>query len=229
MSKENPLWGTPHISDELALIGFEACETTVAKYMVKHRPIKPVERWRTFMKNHMKVSAACDFFTVPTATFKVLYVFVVLSHDRRRIEHVNVTGNPTAEWTARQIVEAFPDGEEPRFLHRDRDAIFGSEFRKAIKALGIEEVISARKSPWQKCYAERVIGSLRRECTDHIIPMGERHLLDVLNEYVKYYNECRTQLSLDGNAPEPRRVEGDGDVITTPVLGGLHHRYRRAA
>ena len=229
LSKENPTWGAPHITDELALLGFDVGETTVAKYMVKQRSPEPAQRWRTFLKNHMKVSAACDFFTVPTATFKVLYVFVVLSHDRRRIEHINVTAHPTAEWTARQIIEAFPHGTEPRFLHRDRDAIFGERFRDTVKALGITEVISAKKSPWQNCYAERVIGSIRRECTDQIIALGERHLLGVLNEYVEYYNEARTHLSLEGNSPEQRQVEVDGDIAATPVLGGLHHRYSRAA
>ena len=229
MSKENPLWGAPHISDELALLGYDVCETTVGKYMVEHRPTEPVQRWRTFIRNHMKVSAACDFFTVPTVTFKVLSVFVVLSHDRRRIEHVNVTSHPTAEWTARQVVEAFPDGAEPRFVHRDREAIFDEEFRKTVRALGIKEVVSARKSPWQNCYAEQVIGSIRRECTDHIIPMAERHLLSVLHEYIEYYNESRTHLSLGGNPPEPRSIESDGDILSVPVLGGLHHRYHRAA
>ena len=212
------------------LLGHEVRETTVAKYMVRRRPSdRQVQSWRTFMANHMSVSAACDFFTVPSATFKVLYVFVVLSHDRRRILHVNVTRHPTSEWTAQQIREAFPCGEELHFLHRDRDSIYGDTFRRAVRSLGIEEVISTKKSPWQNCFVERVIGSIRRECTDHMIPMSERHLLRVLREYVAYYNGSRTHLSLEGNAPEPRRVERAGDIVSEPVLGGLHHRYRRAA
>jgi putative transposase len=166
---------------------------------------------------------------VPTLTSQVLYVFVVPSHDRRRILHVNVTKNPSAEWTAQQIVEAFPCGEEPRFLHRDRDAIFGKLFRDKVKALGIAEVVSARKSPWQNCFVERVIGSIRRECTDHVIALNERHLLKTVGEYADYYNAARTHLSLDGNAPFPRNIEHQGDLVSEPVLGGLHHRYCRAA
>ena len=229
LSKENPLWGAPHIRNELALLGHDIAESTVAKYMVRHRPERPTQTWRTFIKNHMQSSAACDFFTVPTLTFQVLYVFVVLSHDRRRILHINVTKNPSAEWTAQQIVEAFPYGEEPRFLHRDRDAIFNKIFRDKVKALGIEEVISAKKSPWQNCFVERVIGSIRRECTDHVIALNERHLLKTVREYADYYNAERTHLSLDGNAPLARDTEAQGDLVSEPVLGGLHHRYRRAA
>ena len=230
LSRENILWGAPRISDELMHLGYDVCSTTVAKYMPPRCSDEPTrQKWRTFIANHMPVSAACDFFTVPTLTFKVLYVFVVLSHDRRRILHFNVTTNPTAAWTAHQLVEAFPCGEEPKFLHRDRDAIFGDAFRKTVKALGIKEVISAKRSPWQNPFVERVIGSIRRECTNHIIALGEDHLRRVLNEYVDYYNRSRTHLSLDGNAPVARRVEPAGDVVAEPVLGGLHHRYRRAA
>ncbi|MCB9833834.1 MAG: DDE-type integrase/transposase/recombinase [Planctomycetes bacterium] len=179
LSQENATWGAPHIANELALLGHDVGETTVAKYMVKRPPSeRKRQSWRAFLKNHMSEAAACDFFTLPTLTFKVLYVFVVLSHDRRRIQHVNVTTNPTAEWTANQIRESFPGGEEPRFLHRDRDAIYGDTFKRAIKSMGIRQVVSARKSPWQNPFVERVIGSIRRECTDHIIPLGERLLSD---------------------------------------------------
>ena len=172
----------------------------------------------------------CDFFVVPTATFRVLHVFVVLSHARRRILHVNVTACPTAEWVARQLVEAFPGTKPiPRFLIHDGDGSYGWEFRRALKMLGIEPMRTAPKSPWQNCYVERVTGTLRRECTDHVIAFGERHLRRVLTEYVAYYNESRPHQSLDGNAPVPRRVEPVGEIIATPVLGGLHHRYSRAA
>jgi transposase InsO family protein len=164
-----------------------------------------------------------------TASFKVLYCFVVLSLDRRRILHINVTSHPTAEWTARQLMEAFPGDLVPRFLMRDRDGNYGWEVQRVIKNLGITEVISGPRSPWQNPYVERVIGSIRGECTDHVIPMGEKHLRRVLNEYVAYYNESRTHQSLDGNAPEPRRVQAVGQVVAEPVLGGLHHRYSRAA
>ncbi len=229
LSSEDPLWGAPRAQSELRLLGHEVAESTVAKYMVP-RKRGDSQRWRTFLKNHMSVSAACDFFTVPSLTFKALYVFVVLSHDRRRILHVAVARHPTAAWTAHQITEALSDGEEPRFLHRDRDAIYGEAFVRWVKAFGIEEVLSAKQSPWQNPFVERVIGSIRRECTDHIIALGERHLLRTLREYVAYYNEARTHLSLEQNAPEPRPVEWKGgEVVATPVLNGLHHRYTRVA
>ena len=230
LSRENVLWGAPRIKDELALLGYEVAQSTVAKYMIKHRRGDPSQCWRTFLANHMAVTAACDFFVVPTLTFKLLYGFVVLSHDRRRILHVNVTDSPTAEWTARQLVEAFPFQSAPRFLIHDRDSIYGREFRAQVRALGIRPVKIARRSPWQNPFVERVIGSIRRECLDHIVPFGERHLLRVLREYLEYHNTARTHQSLDGNAPIPRRrSSGVGDVVAEPVLGGLHHVYRRAA
>ncbi len=230
MSMENVTWGAPRILSELALLGHKVAKSTVEKYMVRP-PKRPSQTWRTFVANHMSVSAACDFFVVPTLTFKLLYCFVVLSHDRRRIVHVNVTRHPTDEWTALQIVEAFPgDGSEPKYLHRDRDSIYGDTFRKKMAVFGIKEVISARQSPWQNPFAERVIGSIRRECTDHIIALGEHHLVGILRRYATYYNESRTHMALDGNAPSPRLVQkGPGDVIAIPHLGGLHHRYNRAA
>lgn len=230
MSKENVTWGAPRIRSELALLGHEVAESTVAKYMIRHKK-EPSQAWRTFLANHMSVAAACDFFVVSSLTFKPMYCFVVLTHVRRKIVHFNVTQHPTDEWTAQQLAEAFPgDGDMPRYLHRDRDSIFGRKFKKRIEAMGIEEVISARKSPWQNPYAERVIGSIRRECTDHIIALGELHLLRTLLAYQKYFNEARCHMSLEGNAPEPRPLEdGLGTVVATPHLGGLHHRYGRAA
>ncbi len=229
LSKDNLTWGAPKIVDELALLGFVVAESTVAKYMVKHKPTAPGQSWSTFLSNHMDVTAACDFFVVPTLTFKMLYVFVVLSHDRRRILNVNVTVHPTAQWTARQLREAFPF-EAPRFLLRDQDGIYrGWEFKQMIDALQLEELVTAKASPWQNCYVERVIGTLRRECTDHVIPFGETHLLKTLVEYVGYYNESRTHQSLNGDSPIGRCVERKGEIVATPVLGGLHHRYSRAA
>ena len=178
----------------------------------------------------MAETAACDFFVVPTVTFQRLFVFVLMSLDRRKILHINVARHPTSAWTEQQLLEAFPgDGWMPRFLQRDRDGAFGWAFRRKVEALGIEEPISAPRSPWQNCYVERLIGSIRRECTDHIIPMGERHLLRTLREYVENYNEVRTHQALGGNAPVARVAENLGDVVGTPVLGGLHHRYMRAA
>lgn len=228
MSTENVTWGAPRISAELTLLGHNVAESTVAKYMVQARAPDPSHRWGTFIRNHMNGTAACDFFIVPTATFKLLYVFVVFSHGRREILHVNVTDHPTAAWAGRQILEAFP-GEVPRLLLHDRDGIYGFEFNRTVKALGIRQIRSAPRSPWQNAFVERVIGTLRRECTDHVIPFGRRHLLRTLREYVEYYNASRPHQSLGRNAPIPRQVELDGELQAQSVLGGLHHRYFRAA
>lgn len=228
MSRENPLWGSPRIQKELALLGHVVGQTTVEKYMI--RAPRKGGNWRSFIQRHMDVTAACDFFVVPTLTFKRLFCLVVLSHDRRRIAHINVTANPTAEWTAQQIVEAFPGDTAPRFLIHDRDGIYGDAFRRKVKAMGIRAVQTGRKMPMMNAYCERVIGTIRRECTDHVIALGERHLLAKLREFAAYYNEQRPHTALKANSPLPRRLEsGDGDIISTPVLGGLHHTYRRAA
>ena len=229
MAQENPLWTPERIQSELALLSYDVAEATVAKYMGRRWPGSPT--WMTFLRNHLPDTAACDFFTVPTATFRVLYCFLILSHDRRRIVHFNVTAHPTAEWTAQQMVEAFPgDGPIPKFLIRDRDGIYGSYFRRRVQNMGIREIVTSRKSPWQNPYAERMIGSIRRECLDHVIVFGERHLRRVLKAYVHYYNESRPHLSLMCNAPIPRKREsGNGRVIAIPRVGGLHHHYKRAA
>ena len=168
---------------------------------------------------------------VPGFRFQLFYVLVVLKLDTREILHVNVTEHPTAEWTAQQLVEAFPgDKETPRFLIRDRDGIYGETFQRTLEAVGIEQVVTGPRMPRMNAYVERVIGTLRRECTDHIIPLGDRHLLQTLREYVAYYNEARPHESLQGNSPLPRRVDAaDRDIVATPVLGGLHHTYRQAA
>ncbi|MEM7310459.1 MAG: integrase core domain-containing protein [Planctomycetota bacterium] len=230
VSTDNPMWGAPRIASELVLLGHKVAESTVAKYMVKAKEPDPGQAWMTFLRNHMDVTAACDFFVAPTATFRLLYVFVVVSHARRRIVHVNVTAHPTAEWVARQLAQAFPGTEPiPQFPVHDGDGSYGWEFRRALKMLGIDPLRTAPKSPWQNCYVERVIGTLRRECTDHVIAFGESHLRRVLTEYVAYYNEARPHQSLEGNAPQPRDVEAVGELVAAPVLGGLHHRYSRAA
>ena len=232
MSQENPLWGAPRIHSELLLLGYEVAEATVAKYMTRRSRRPPSQTWRTFLRNHLRTTVACDFFVVPTATFRLLFCFIVLTHDRRRILHLNVTAHPTAEWTAQQIVEAFPgDGTEPRYLLRDRDAIYGVWFRHRVAGLGIKEILTAPQSPWQNPYAERVIGSIRRECLDHLIILGEQHLRNILMDYANYYNVSRPHLSLERNAPIPRSVEPSalGAVVAIPEVGGLHHRYTRAA
>ncbi|MEZ5991870.1 MAG: integrase core domain-containing protein [Planctomycetota bacterium] len=205
--------------------------STVAKYMVKHRRKNPTAgpSWATFLRTHLRQTAAVDFLTVATANFRILYVLVVLSLGRRRIVHINVTAHPTAEWTAQQIVEAFPWDDVPKYLQRDRDATFGDVFRRQVLAMGIEELVSAPRSPWQNGYAERVIGSIRRECLDHVIVFGENQLREILKEYVEYYNTSRTHLGLEGDCPESRAVQAEGRVYAVPWLGGLHHTYRRNA
>ena len=230
MSRENATWGAPRIHSELQLLGYTVAESTVAKYMFRHRK-PPSQTWRTFLDNHVTDIAAIDFFVVPTVRFQLLYCFVVLRHARRRIVHFNVTAHPTARWTAQQVVEAFPFDEAPRFMIRDRDGIYGQDFRARIKHMRIEEVVTAPRSPWQNPFAERVIGSIRRECLDHVIVFNEPHLVRTLARYFEYYHQSRTHLSLSRNAPIPRRVElpSEGRVIAIPQVGGLQHRYMRAA
>ena len=230
MSLENPTWGAPRIHSELLLLGYEVAETTVAKYMVRHEK-PPSQTWRTFLDNHVDCLASIDFFTVPTAKFRVLYCFVVLCHERRRIAHFNVTAHPSQNWTAQQLVEAFPFNQAPRYLIRDRDSIYGEFFRQRLKHMGIREVLIAPQSPWQNPYAERLIGSIRRECLDHVIVLNERHLLRILSAYFEYYHHSRTHMSLHRNAPIEREVEPPpkGKVISVPQVGGLHHRYTRVA
>ncbi len=231
MCQANPLWGAPRVHGELLKLGIEVSETTVSKYMIKHRG-PPSQNWRTFLQNHANELIALDFFTVPTATFRVLFVLVILSHDRRRILHFNVTEHPTAAWTARQLLEACGTGNTPRFLIRDRDAIYGKTFRRQVTALKIQDVPTPPRSPWQNAYAERMIGSIRRECLNHLIVLGERHLRRILRSYANYYNETRTHLSLDKDAPGQRPIQwpNQGKVTEIKRVGGLHHEYvRRAA
>jgi putative transposase len=180
---------------------------------------------------HARDLVAADFFTVPTATFQVLFVCVILAHHRRRIVHLNVTANPTAAWAAQQVVEAFPEDTAPRYLLRDRDRIYGPAFRRRVDGLGIREVLTAARSPWQNPYAERVIGSIRRECLDHVIVLNEQHLRRVLRTYLGYYHHTRCHLALARDAPAGRAVQGpeQGKVIAIPEVGGLHHRYERRA
>jgi transposase InsO family protein len=195
MSRENPLSGAPRIHGELLKLGIDIGETSVGKYIVRSgKP--PSQTWRTFLENHFKNMVSVDFLTVPTIRFQVLYVFLVLAHDRRRIVHFNVTAHPTAEWTAQQLREDFPFDRIPRYLLRDRDRIFGDEFRKDVKSMGIKEVLSAPRSPWQRTYVERVIGTIRRECLDHVIVLNEASLYRHVKSFLAYYHESRTHLSL---------------------------------
>jgi transposase InsO family protein len=230
MSRSNVTWGAPRIRKELTKLGIDVAVSTVARYMQRER-MPPSPSWRAFLDNHVKDLMAVDFFVVPTATFGVLFGFLVLAHDRRRVVHFNVTSNPTAEWTARRLLQAFPDETAPRFLVRDRDQIYGERFRRTMEILGVEDVVSAARSPWQNAFVERLIGSLRRECLDHVVILGEFHLLRILAGYFEYYNRARCHLSLAGDAPEPRPAQGPelGRVVERPEVGGLHHRYERTA
>lgn len=229
MSRETPLWGSPRIVAELHLLGHNVAKSTVEKYTVRgNRP--PSQSWRTFLDNHIRDIAAIDSFTVSTVTFQVLFCFIVLRHDRRRVIHFNVTAHPTEQWTIQQIVEAFPWDEAPTYLLRDRDRIYGAKFKQRVKHMGIEEVTISFRSPWQSPYVERLIGSIRLECLDHVIILTEAHLQRILTSYLEYYHESRTHQSLMDNAPVPRQVElAEGNIISVPQIGGLHHRYRRAA
>jgi transposase InsO family protein len=230
MQSANIGWGAPRIHGELLKLGIDISQATVSKYMVRQQK-PPSQTWRTFLENHADCIAGIDFFTVPTATFRVLYVFIVLSHDRRQVVHFNVTEHPTAQWTAQQLVEAFPYDSAPRYLLRDRDAIYGEKVRRRIMSLGIEEVVTAPRSPWQNPFVERIIGSIRRDCLNHIIVLNERHLRRILREYFSYYHTCRTHISLNKDPPETRTVEPPemGDIVAFPHVGGLHHRYGRIA
>ena len=228
MSTENPLWGAPRIHGELLKLGFDISQATVSRHMPKRRP-NPDQTWKTFLLNHLHCTSSIDFLIVPTLTFRILYILVILSHDRRELVHFEVTTSPTAEWTARQITEAFPWDEVPRYIIRDRDRTYGRLYRDRIEAMGIHDVPTAPRSPWQNGYVERVIGSIRRECLDHVIVRNERHLRRVLRSYMAYYNKSRTHLSLNKDPPVPRPVSSasTGRIAAIPEVGGLHHRYER--
>jgi transposase InsO family protein len=226
MSRANPLWGAPRIHGELLKLGFEVAQSTVARYMCRgSRP--PLQGWRTFLRNHANGIAAIDLFVVPTIAFQILYCFVVLRHGRRLWVIFGVTANPTAEWISRQITEAFPWDDAPRYLIRDRDTSYGAVYVRRLRAMGIRDRPIAPQSPWQNAYVERLIGSIRRECLDHIIVFGEAHLRRILGEYAAYYNGSRTHRSLSKDAPFHRLVQHLGAITSQPVLGGLHHRYCR--
>jgi transposase InsO family protein len=201
MHTANALWGAPRVHGELRKLGIEISQATVAKYVGRQPRTPASQTWRAFLSTHFAQFASVDFFTVPTATFRVLFVFVVLSHDRRRIVHVNVTAHPTAAWTAQQLREAWPWDDAPRFVLRDRDGIYGNAFPEIAAAMGIDEVLSAPRSPWQNPFVERLIGSIRRECLDHVVIWNDRALRRHLQQYVTYYHEWRTHLGLDKHAP----------------------------
>jgi transposase InsO family protein len=226
MSMENPLWGAPRIHGELLKLGFEVAQSSVAKYMVKRRR-PPSQGWRTFLRNHAPDIAAMDLFVVPTIGFDVLYAFIIVRLNRRDLVWINVTTNPTAEWIACQLTEAFPWDEAPHYLIRDRDCIYGTVVTRRMRAMGIRDKPTAPASPWQNGFAERLIGSIRCECVDHFIVLGEAHLRRILRSYTRYYNDIRTHRSLDKDAPVSRPVQRSGNIKSHPILGGLHHHYVR--
>ena len=231
MAAANPLWGAPRIHGELLKLGIHVAERTVSRLLPKRRT-PPSQTWRTFLANHVRDLVSLDFFTVPTARLRVLFVLVVLAHHRRRVVHFNVTEHPTAHWSAQQLVDTFPEDCAPPYLLRDRDSAYGQTFRQRVKGMGICEVLTAPHSPWQNPFAERLIGSIRRECLNHVLVLGEGHLPRILARYFSYYHRARTHLALDKDAPDVRHVElpEAGRIVQIPEVGGLHHRYvRRAA
>jgi putative transposase len=215
---------------ELLKLGIDIGETSVSKYIIRRRRL-PSQTWRTFLENRVKSLVSVDFLTVPTIRFQILYVFLVLAHDRRRILHFAVTAHPTAEWNVQQLREAFPWDTAPRYLLRDRDRIFEQDFSDQLKAMGIKQLLSAPRSPWQRAYVERVIGSIRLECLDHVIVFNERSLCRHLRDFLDYYHRSRTHLGLERDTPESRSIQSAeaGRVISIPEVGGLHYRYKALA
>jgi transposase InsO family protein len=234
MVAENPTWGAPRIHGELKMFGFDVAERTVLRWMRKApRSPDPARRWAPFLSNHREVIAAMDFFTVPTLTFGVLYCFFVITHDRRRIVHFNVTKHPASAWVIQQLREAFPYDAAPQYLIFDRSSNFNAEVVETVKNFGIQPKRTSFQSPCQNGVAERFVGSCRRDLLDHVIVLNERHLKRLMNDYIRYYHEDRTHLGLEKQTPAQRKAEKNTSVatkvISMPRLGGLHHRYDSAA
>jgi putative transposase len=229
IAAENPLWGVPRIQAELMMLGHQLSRATIAKYIGRTYPTSPT--WRTFIQTHMDCTAGMDFFTVPTLTGQILYGFIILAHERRKILHFNVTARPCAAWVARQLRDAFPFDSAPRFIIRDNDSIFGLKVSGCLRSMNITEILTSLGSPWQNAYAERFIGSLRRECLDHVIVLNENHLRSLMEDHLDYYHAARPHQGLGRDSPDGRTPEppGDGQVLAEPMVRGLHHRYRRAA
>ena len=225
-----PVVGRPRIHGELMILGHFLSEATVARHMIKRRG-RPTQNWKTFLRNHLHETVAIDFLTVPTVTFRTLYVFVVMTLDRRRIVHINVTDQPTAEWTTLQLYQAFPYDTAPRFLVRDRDGIYGGAVVRALELMGIQEKVITARSPWQNGYCERIVGTLKRECPNHVIVFNEQHARQILRRYLEYYHGSRTHLGLGKDTPDGRVVEPPqlGPVQRRAMVGGLHSRYFRTA
>jgi putative transposase len=230
MWRANPTWGSPRIVGELRKLGIYVAKSTVETYRVRHS-MPPSPTWKAFLYNHVKDVVSMDFFVVPTVTYKVLFVLVILVHERRCVVRFHITEHPTTLWTAQQVIEAFPWNEAPRYLLRDRDSVYGASFRQRVRNMGIEEVVIAPRSPWQNPYVERLIGSIRRECLDHVIVLHERHLRRLLAGYFQYYHHWLTHRALDMDCPVPRLVQPPelGLAREVPEVGGLHHHYERRA
>ena len=226
MAAENPLWGAPRIHGELLKLGLEVAQSTVSNYLRGH-PKPRGQSWKTFIDNHKDAIAATDLFVVPTIGFKLMYGIVIVHLKRRELVWTNATLHPTAEWIAQQMTEAFPWEHAPSHLIRDRDASYGVVFKRRLDSLGIRDHPTAPRSPWQNSYAERIIGSIRRECLDHTVIFGEAHLRRTLRSYAQYYNRARTHLSLAKDSPINRPVQRRGDIIALLYLAGLHHEYAR--
>ena len=230
MSEANTGWGSSRIVGELRKLGIDVAKSTLEKYRVRAMiPTSPT--WKAFLKNHVRDLVSIDFFVVATVRFKILFVLVVLAHHRRRVVHFNVTEHPTAQWTAQQLIEAFPWDTAPKYLLRDRYGIYWSQFQRRIKSMGIEEVLTAPRSPWQNAFVERLVGTIRRDCLDHVIVLNERHLKRILTGCFEYYHRLRTHLSLQMDSPESRSVQPPalGKVLQFSEVGGLHHHYERLA
>jgi len=226
MNRENPLWGAPRIHGELLMLGIDVAESTVGRYMARRRR-PPSQGWKTFLRNHAAGIASLDLFVVRTISFKLLYGLVILRHARRRLVTISVTANPTAQWIAGQVTDAFPWDEAPHHLLRDRDGAFGPAYIRRLRAMQIRDHPTAPRSPWQNGLVERLIGSIRRESLDHLIVFDEAQLRRVLKNYASYYNQVRTNLSLEKNAPDFRRPQKLGPIASISILGGLHHQYVR--
>jgi Integrase core domain len=226
ISVANPLWGAPRIHGELLKLGIDIGQTTVAKYMARNRR-PPSQGWKTFLRNHADGIASMGLFVVPTISFQLLYGLLILKHGRRAILYLAATAHPSAEWISRQLTEAYGWKEGPCYLVRDRDSVYGEIFTRRLRAMGIRDRPTAPRSLWQNGYCERLIGSIRRECLDHVLVFGERHLRHLLRSYADYYNHTRTHLSLDKDSPASRGIEPFGRILPVPILGGLHHQYVR--
>jgi transposase InsO family protein len=229
MSRENRLWGTERIRGELLKMGIVVSNRSIRRYRWRGPRRPPSQTWRTFLRNHAHHLWAADLFTVPTLTFRTLYVLVFIAHGRRELVHVDVTANPTAAWVWRQVIEATPWSKKPRHLLRDRDAVYGRDFRQRARRIGIDAIATPVRSPRANAIAERVIGTLRRECLDHVIVLSEQHLVSVLAEFVRYYNQDRPHRTLGLQTPELSLRPVSGPIQSRPVLNGLHHAYERAA